>query len=215
MESRARQTLQKGWDMPWVVELELRRVLTWPLTRAQFAWHGVGWGRGWRIFGRPIIQKHRGSKIQLGDGLFLRSWSRSNPLAPDHPVVLSTRSSSAVIDVGRDCGFTGTTLVAETRIEVGDRVQVGANAGIVDTDFHPLSPQVRGRDFNAGNAAPIEIQDDAFLGMGSLVLKGVTVGEEAVVGAGSVVARDVPPRTVVAGNPAEVVRELPDREDVR
>ena len=196
--------------MPWVVGLELRRRLAWPLIRAQFAWHGVKWGHDWKILGRPVIQKHRQSEIRLGDGLYLRSWSRSNPLAPDHPVVLSTRSSSAVIDVGRGCGFTGATVVAETRIEVGDRVQVGANAGIVDTDFHPLSPEVRVRDFNTGSAAPIEIQDDAFLGMESLVLKGVTVGEGAVVGAGSVVTRDVRPGTVVAGNPAEVVRELPD-----
>ena len=194
--------------MPWTVGLELRRRLAWPLIRAQFAWHGVAWGRGWKIFGRPILQRHRGSRIGLGDGLTLRSWPRSNPLAPTAPVVLSTRRADAVIDISDDCGFTGTTLVAADRITIGDRVQVGGNASIVDFDFHPLVPEERREHFNDGAAAPIVIEDDVFVGMEALILKGVTIGEGAVVGAGAVVTQDVPPRTVVAGNPATVVRSL-------
>lgn len=61
---------------------------------------------------------------------------------------------------------------------------------------------------NAEAAAPIVIEDDVFVGMEALVLRGVTVGEGAVVGAGAVVTQDVPPQTVGAGNPATVVREL-------
>jgi len=198
----------KVQNMPWTATLELRRRLAWPLVRAQFAWHGIEWGERWKIFGRPIIQRHRGSRIALGDGLTLRSWPRSNPLAPTAPVVLSTRRADAVIEIGEDCGFTGTTLVAADRITMGDRVLVGGNASIVDFDFHPLTPEERAENINAGAAAPIVIEDDVFVGMEALILKGVTVGEGAVVGAGSVVTQDVPPRTVVAGNPAEVVRSL-------
>lgn len=194
--------------MPWTVGLELRRRLVWPFARAQFAWHGVEWGDNWKIFGRPIIQRHRGSRMAAGDGLYLRSWTRSNPLAPSHPVVLSTRDADAVINIGDDCGFTGTILVAADRIDIGDRVQVGGNASIVDTDFHPLVPEVRRKNFNAGASASIVIEDDVFVGMEALILKGVTVGEGAVVGAGSVVTQDVPPRTVVVGNPATEVRTL-------
>jgi acetyltransferase-like isoleucine patch superfamily enzyme len=203
---------ERAWDkartMPWTVGLELRRRLAWPLIRAQFAWHGIAWGRNWKIFGRPILQRHRGSRIDLGDGLYLRSWSRSNPLAPTAPVVLSTRRADAVIEVGDDCGFTGTTLVAADRITIGDRVLVGGNASIVDFDFHPLTPEGRAEAINAGAAAPIVIGDDVFVGMEALILKGVTIGEGAVVGAGAVVTQDVPSRTVVAGNPATVVRSL-------
>ncbi|MCS3668090.1 acetyltransferase-like isoleucine patch superfamily enzyme [Salinibacter ruber] len=195
-------------NMPWTASLELHRRLAWPLVRAQFAWHGIAWGTGWKIFGRPIIQRHRGSQIALGNGLTLRSWPRSNPLAPTAPVVLSTRRADAAIEVGTDCGFTGTTLVAADRITIGDRVLVGGNASIVDFDFHPLTPEGRAEAINAGAAAPIVIGNDVFVGMDALVMKGVTVGEGAVVGAGSVVTQDVPSRTVVAGNPATVVREL-------
>ena len=195
-------------NMPWTLGLEVRRRLAWPLVRVQFAWHGIAWGRRWKLFGRPIIQKHRGSRIALGNGLTLRSWPRSNPLAPTSPVVLSTRRTDATLEVGPDCGFTGTTLVAADRITIGDRVLVGGNASIVDFDFHPLTPEGRAENINAGAAAPIVIGDDVFVGMEALILKGVTIGDGAVVGGGSVVTQDVPPRTVVAGNPAQVVREL-------
>jgi acetyltransferase-like isoleucine patch superfamily enzyme len=194
--------------MPWVGALEMRRLLAWPVIRLQFAWHGVAWGRDWRIFGRPILQRHRGSQINVGDGLSLRSWPRSNPLAPTAPVVLSTRRADAELTIGDDCGFTGTTLVAADRVVIGDRVLVGGNASIVDFDFHPLTPEARAENINAGSAAPIVIEDDVFVGVDALILKGVTVGEGAVVGAGSVVTQDVSPRTVVAGNPATVVRTL-------
>jgi len=194
--------------MPWVGALEMRRLLAWPVIRLQFAWHGVAWGRDWRIFGRPILQRHRGSQINVGDGLSLRSWPRSNPLAPTAPVVLSTRRADAELTIGDDCGFTGTTLVAADRVVIGDRVLVGGNASIVDFDFHPLTPEARAENINAGTAAPIVIEDDVFVGVDALILKGVTVGEGAVVGAGSVVTQDVSPRTVVAGNPATVVRTL-------
>jgi acetyltransferase-like isoleucine patch superfamily enzyme len=194
--------------MPWTAALELRRRGAWPLVRAPFAWYGIAWGTGWKIFGRPIIQRHRGSRMALSNGLTLRSWPRSNPLAPTAPVVLATCRADAVIEVGTDCGFTGTTLVAADRVTIGDRVLAGRKASLVDTDFHPLTPEGRAEDINAGDAAPITVEDDVFLGTEALVLKGVTVGEGAVVGAGAAVTQDVPLRTVVAGNPAQGVRTL-------
>lgn len=204
--------IQKVRDMPWLLGLEMRRLLLYPVARTQFAWHGIAWKSGWRIFGRPIIQKHRSSQIEAGPNLVLRSWTRSNPLAPTHPVVLSTRNADAELRIGTDCGFTGAVVVAGEHVSIGDRVQVGGNAQIVDTDFHPLTPEGRAANFNAGATRPIVIEDDVFIGMNALVLKGVTLGAGCVVGAGSVVSRDVPPRTIVAGNPARVVRELREGE---
>jgi acetyltransferase-like isoleucine patch superfamily enzyme len=157
----------------------------------------------------PIIQRYRGSRINLGNGLTLRSWYSTNPLAPNHPVVLATRTAHAVIHVGVDCGLTGATLVAAERIEIGDRVAVGANATIVDTDFHPLDPAARQQRFLAGKHAPVIIEDEVFIGMHSLILKGVTIGRGSVVGAGSVVTGDIASGTIVAGNPARFVGTVP------
>lgn len=195
-------------EMPWAAANELRRMAALPYIRLLFGLHGLGWGRRWRILGMPIVQRYRGSRIVLGDGLELRSWRSSNPLAPNHPVVLATRAPGARIQVGRDVAMTGATLVAAERISIGDRVLIGANATIVDTDFHPLDPAERRRDILAGARAAVLIEDDVFIGMHSLILKGVRVGAGSVIGAGSVVTRDVPAGAVVAGNPARVVRRV-------
>jgi acetyltransferase-like isoleucine patch superfamily enzyme len=199
--------LKEAIDTPWRASNELRRLLAVPYIRLMFNLKGVPWGQGWRILGMPIIQRHRGSTIEFGDRLVLRSWVTSNPLAPNHAVVLATRTNQAVIKVGNDCGLTGATLVAAERIEIGNRVLIGTNVTIVDTDFHPLSWQERQQDINRGKYRPVIIEDDVFIGMNSLILKGVRVGRGSVIGAGSVVTKDVPENVVVAGNPAQVVRD--------
>ena len=193
---------------PWRVTNELLRVASLPRARLVFRLNGIRWGRRWRIFGAPIIQRYRGSTIEIGDGLSLRSIQTTNPLSPNHPVVLSTRTPGATIRIGEDCSFTGTSIVAMGRIEIGDRVTVGANCAIVDTDFHPLDPTDRGLDPCAGDHAPVEIGSDVFIGMSCIILKGVTIGAGSVVAAGSVVVKDVPPEVVVGGNPATVLHPL-------
>jgi len=85
-------------------------------------------------------------------------------------------------------------------------VTIGANTTIIDTDFHPLDPNARRLRPNDGLTAPIVIENDVFIGMNCLILKGVTIGADSVVGAGSVVTRNVPANSVVVGNPAQVVR---------
>jgi acetyltransferase-like isoleucine patch superfamily enzyme len=104
--------------------------------------------------------------------------------------------------------MTGGVLCAAERIVIGNHVSVGANSTIIDTDFHPLSASERHIDPAQGKTAAVNIEDDVFIGMNCLILKGVTIGQGSVVGAGSVVTRDVPPCTIVAGNPASFVREV-------
>jgi maltose O-acetyltransferase len=93
--------------------------------------------------------------------------------------------------------------VAEIRI--GNDVQIGPNVQLL-TPTHPLEAGLRRAKWEA--AEPITVGDNAWLGGGVIVLAGVTIGENAVAGAGAVVTKDVPPNTVVAGNPARVIRSL-------
>jgi len=203
-----RNRLALALEAPWRVINEGRRLLILPYITLLFRLNGIAWGRGCRILGAPIVQCVRPSHVTIGQRVTLRSWLTSNPLVPNHPVVLATRKAGAVIQIGDDCGFTGTTLVAAERIQIGHRVQVGANSILVDTDFHPLRAEERARDFLNGAHAPIIIEDDVFIGMQSLILKGVTIGRGSVIGAGSVVVHDIPPGVIAAGNPARVVKEL-------
>ena len=203
-----RRMLRVLVDTPWKAFLEMRRLFVLPYTRLYFAVHGVPWGHGWKIYGCPIIQRHRGSTITIGRGLVLRSFASSNPLGPFRPAILSTRSADAIIHIGDEVGITGGTICAAQRIQIGNRVLIGANSIIVDTDFHPLHPEQRQSAPTDSAVAPVIIEDDVFIGMNSLILKGVHIGHGSVIGAGSVVTRDVPPRVICAGNPARVIRPL-------
>jgi len=108
-------------------------------------------------------------------------------------------------------------------IKIGNRVLISHNCNIFDNDTHPLDPIARHRQYvdiiTTGHPKEIDlreeevvIEDDVLIGANATVLKGVTLGKACIVGTGSLVTRDVPPYTVVAGNPARVVKELPYSE---
>jgi acetyltransferase-like isoleucine patch superfamily enzyme len=116
----------------------------------------------------------------------------------------------------------GALLMAEELIEIGSYCLISWNVGIADSDFHPIDPAQRRRDAIALapyykdrpprpriKTAPVRIGDNVWIGMNAIILKGVTIGENAVIAAGSVVSKSVAANTIVAGNPAVVVKELP------
>lgn len=193
---------------PWKARNEIERLLFTPAAWAGFRFAGIEIESGWKCYGQPIIQKHRQSTLKIGKNANLRSSRRSNPLGPTHPCILSTRSAEAELLIGADFGMTGGAIVCEQQIIIGDRVALGANTVIVDTDFHPIDPIVRQQHPTAGATAPIHIHDDVFIGMQTLILKGVTIGSGSVIGAGSVVTRDIPAGVIVAGNPARFIRPV-------
>ncbi|MFN7209148.1 MAG: acyltransferase [Aggregatilineales bacterium] len=202
------ELLRQAQQTPWKALTELRRYATLPLARLTFALHGVAWQSGWRIYGAPIIQRHAGSLIQIGRDLTLRSWYASNPLGVVRRTLLCTWARGAQLIIGHGVGMTGAVIVAQTRIEIGDQVWIGANSTIVDTDFHPLAPEARRADPSAGKSAPILIEDEVFIGMWAIILKGARIGRGAVIGAGAVVTGEVPPRAIAAGNPARVIGQV-------
>jgi acetyltransferase-like isoleucine patch superfamily enzyme len=97
----------------------------------------------------------------------------------------------------------GTSIVSSAHVKIGNDCLIGTHVMVMDCDFH----RVEDKAWDT-TGRPIVLQDRVWLGNHSIVLKGVTVGHDSVVAAGAVVTRDVPPRTVVAGNPARVVREF-------
>lgn len=114
---------------------------------------------------------------------------------------------------------TNTYIWSASEITIGNRVLISHNCNIFDNDTHPLDPVARHLQFkeiiSKGHPKKIDLKekkvfigDDVLVGANSIILKGVTIGEGAIVAAGSVVTKDVPPFTIVAGNPARVVREL-------
>jgi acetyltransferase-like isoleucine patch superfamily enzyme len=98
----------------------------------------------------------------------------------------------------------GCTAMDLGGIEIGDDVMIGPNVHLISSG-HPLDPELRRSQITT---APIRIGRGVWIAAGATVLQGVTVGDDAVVAAGAVVTRDVPPRTLVAGVPARVIRAV-------
>jgi len=136
---------------------------------------------------------------------------------------LVLEQQSARISIGSRTHIGGGTLLAAAcNIEIGDDVLIAFEAVIMDHNSHSLKFRERRndvRDWISGNKdwssvamAPVTISNKAWIGVRAIVLKGVTIGEGAVVGAGSLVTADVPPWTIVGGNPAKIIRALTDEE---
>lgn len=198
--------LQHIHPTPWKVWNELRRYAALPVIRFAFALNGIDWGRDWRIYGMPIIQKHRGSQIILGAHLHMRSWRNSNPLGVVKPTILCTWAEGAQITLGEGVALTGTTIVAQESINIGSEVRIGANVVIIDTDFHPIDVEERLKNPREGKSRSVIIEDNCFIGMASIILKGTRIGAGSIIGAGSVVTGDIAPNSIVAGNPANLIR---------
>ena len=185
------------------------------LSRLVCLWWGVKLGSNCSFVGVLHIARCRQSVIEIGAyGRFLSSVT-SNLHGLDRPCMISTLKPNALIKIGSNVGMSGAVLCCATRVEIGDRVMVGANTIITDTDSHPLDYRLR-HPVTFGMAvhsvetavlsAPVIIEDDVFIGMHTLVLRGVTIGRGTVVGAGSVVSRSLPAYCIAAGNPAKPVR---------
>ena len=153
------------------------------------------------FYGLTIINKKNNSSIKLGKNLTFRSRQFSNLIGINRKCYLSTLLSNAEIIIGDNCGFSGTVIGAFSSIILENNVRCGANTLITDSDWHLDDPR-------AGKPSPIIIKENVWLGEGSKILKGVTIGKNSVIGAGSIVTKNIPANVIAAGNPCEVIKNI-------
>jgi len=170
-------------------------------TKLAAYWWGVNLGPGCQCDGFPKFRRHPGSQITVGEGCIFNSSPVSNLMGVDRPCIMSTLREGAQIHIGSNCGFSGTVIGCATRIIVGDNVRCGANTLITDTDWHTDDPRT-------GPDAPVMIGNNVWLGAGVTVLKGVTIGENTLVAAGSLATHSLPANVVAGGIPAKIIREI-------
>lgn len=168
--------------------------------------YGVKIGRNCLFFKSASFQLFNGSSIIIGDNCQFRSGALTNLFGINHPCILSTHNSGAVINIGSGSGFSGTTIGCAENIEIGKDVLVGANSVITDFDWHSMDPM--NRNDGPKTARKVVIGDRVWIGANCLVLKGVIIGENTVVGAGSIVTTDLPANMICAGNPCKPIRAL-------
>ena len=101
-------------------------------------------------------------------------------------------------------GISGVSINCWNRIEIEDNVIIGAGSAIWDTDFHPTDPVERFNHPRNGKTAPIIIKKNNFIGARVLILKGVTIGENCIIAAGTVINKNVPSNSIVFGNPMKI-----------
>ena len=129
--------------------------------------------------------------------------------------------SNASISIGKRVFLNG-SIIAAQRIEIGDDVLISWGTTIVDHNSHSTAFSKRStdaidwmtvkKDWTNVKISPVKICDKVWIGFNAIILKGVTIGEGSIVGSGSVVTKDVPPWTIVGGNPAQIIREISEDE---
>lgn len=186
--------------------------------RIRLLYPNVSLGRNVRFYGPIHLRIYKTATVRIGDNVVFRSSTTHNFIGINRPVSIYV-GDQATLDIGPDCGFSGTAIYASTSITIGPHCNLGGNSSVWDTDFHPLDYQLRRVQIEGTNKAPICIESDAFIGANTLVLKGVTVGARSIIGAGSVVTKSIPADQIWAGNPARCVRSsstvgLTNRRDI-
>jgi acetyltransferase-like isoleucine patch superfamily enzyme len=162
------------------------------MAAARFYLHNTELGKLVSVKGRPLFRN--AGRVILGDNV--RIWS-------DIQRAKIFVGRGATLRVGHNSRINGAHISVSTGVDIGNNVRIGPNVVIMDDDFHDAASH-----FSAGKTSAIHIHDNVWIAMGAMVLKGVTIGEGAVVAAGAVVTKDVLPYTLVAGVPAKAIKNL-------
>ena len=176
----------------------------------------VTYGKELLLKGIPVIFNKKGARLILGDNCTIKSSFLSNLVGLYYRTIIVTRTPEAKIVIGNNVGISGATIYARNQIEIGDNTCIGGNAKILDNDFHPIEWEERNRllkDVHGGDAdtipsKPISIGKNCFIGCNAIILKGTVLGDGCVVGAGAVVSGKYPENSVIAGNPAKIIRTV-------
>ena len=187
--------------------LILRQFFT-PLTKFLFYINGIKYGNNLKILGFLKIDITKRGFVRVGDNLSINSGHNYNVIGRQQKTIIVVDGK---LTIGSNVGMSSTAIVCKHKISIGNHVKLGGGVCIYDTDFHSLDPKIR-RDSNLdklnAKSAAIVLEDNVFVGAHSTILKGVTVGENSIIGACSLVSRSIPANQIWGGNPARFIREV-------
>lgn len=170
--------------------------------------NGARVGKGFKCRGKIEVLNEAGNII-IGDDVIINSSHRMNPLNNGHKTSFWLVGNST-LKIGKGSGLSNVGVICADRIEIGERVLIGAGTMIFDSDCHPLSCTDRNSgvfDLAKIKKKPIIIGDDTFIGAGCTIMKGTKIGRNCVIGANSVVSGTILDNQIWAGNPARYVRD--------
>ena len=166
---------------------------------------------GFQSSGIPLIFVQ--GTFKIGEDFKINNTIYSNPIGRNHKCMFVVRKDAQLI-IGSNVGMSGTTIVCHKAITIGDNVKIGGNVCIYDTDFHSLDSVMR-RNYQNDQEKTIQeeitIADDVFVGAHTSILKGVSVGKNSIIGACSVVTKNIPANEIWGGNPARFLRKINEK----
>lgn len=176
----------------------------------------IKYGKRLILKGLPVIFNKSGAELVIGNNVIIKSCFLSNLIGLYSKTIIVTRTPEAKIEIGDNVGISGATIYARKGIYIGNNTCIGGNAKILDNDFHPIEAETRNKllaDTSGGDselipAKEIHIGQDCFIGCNTIILKGTELGDRCVVGAGAVVSGKFEAGSVIAGNPAKVIRKI-------
>ncbi len=181
-------------------------VLASPFAKIALRLNGVKFGQGVKVYGFPRIE-NRG-KIILGNNMRLNSAKCTYNSGNMEGGVLLRTSKTGKIIVGDEVYLNGTSIISEESVTLGNRIMIGANTVIMDTNTHNVPYKDRLKRWDKILRKPVVIEDDVWIGANCFIMKGVRIGRGSIIGAGSVVVGSVEASSIYAGNPAVFVKKI-------
>jgi acetyltransferase-like isoleucine patch superfamily enzyme len=167
----------------------------------------IVFGEGMQVYNRVYIRGN--GTITIGNDFLFTNGDSINPICRNIRGCLYTSAHGNIV-IGDHVGISSACIWAKEEIRIGDHVNIGGDCLIMDTDAHPIDYLERRKPVTNDNtpSLPIHIKDDVWIGARCIILKGVTIGERTVIGAGSVVTSDIPADCIAAGNPCRKIRMI-------
>lgn len=177
-------------------------------TRIKFCANGIKHGH-LTAMGLPVVRMSNGGSAEIGDGFVIRSQAAFTDTGGDQPSKIVVKKG-ARLSIGNNVGVSASSIICHHRINIGDNVCIGGGCVIFDTNFHPINSLERANPItcNNGKVGTVDIKSNVFLGTSCIITKGVTIGENSVVAAGSVVVKDIPANEIWGGNPAKFIKKI-------
>lgn len=184
------------------IHLRLAAVYWTTFTRVLFWLNGVQCG-SLKALGRPRINVSLGGKATIGNNFYIRTGQAYTEVGSLGSRILV--GPKGVLTIGDNVGMSNATIVADCSVTIGKHVMIGGGVQIFDTNFHSTDPTIRtsGRETRDDvKTAPVVIGNHVFIGTNAIICKGVTLGDNAIVAAGSAVVKSIPAGEIWGGNPA-------------